>query len=146
MEKINIEIAIIVSLILGLVLPLIGLGGVFSIVVMGFVATFLTKEEITSAKIGALAAGIFGTFFFFFAFITTPTLPYILPNPLSLGILVAFSGILNLILSLVVTLIIYGGFGFLGGYIAMRFFIQEQEKEKKSKIPTNRPRRTLKRA
>ena len=48
MQKINIEIAIGISFLLGLILPSIGLGGVFSLVVMGFVATFLTKEEITS--------------------------------------------------------------------------------------------------
>ena len=68
MEKINVEIAIGISFILGLILPLIGLGGVLSLFVMGFVATFLTKEEITSAKIGAIATGIFCIIFFFMDF------------------------------------------------------------------------------
>ena len=113
---------------------------------MGFVATFLTKEEITSAKVGAIATGIFCIFFFFYGFFTTPTLPYILPNPLTLGIFVALSGVFNLILSLIASLIIYGAFGFLGGYIAMKFFIQEKEKKKKTKFSSNPPRRTLKRA
>jgi hypothetical protein len=146
MERVNIEIAIGISFILGLILPLIGLGGVFSIVVMGFVATFLTNEEITSAKVGAIAAGIFGAFFFFYAFLTGPTLPYVLPNPLTLGIFVALGGVFNLILSLIVILIIYGAFGLLGGYIAIKFFVQEKEPKNKPKIPSNPPRRTLKRS
>jgi len=144
MQKINIEIAIGISFVLGLILPLVGLGGVFSLFVMGFVATFLTKEEITSAKVGAIATGIFCIIFFFYGFLTPPTLPYILPNPLTLGIFVALSGLFNLILSLIVSLIIYCAFGLLGGYIAMKFFIQERKK--KSKIPSQPPRRTLKRA
>jgi hypothetical protein len=123
---------------------LVGLGGVFSLFVMGFVATFLTKEEITSAKVGAIATGIFCIIFFFYGFLTPPTLPYVLPNPLTLGIFVALSGLFNLILSLIVSLIIYCAFGLLGGYIAMKFFIQERKK--KSKIPSRPPRRTLKRA
>ena len=146
MQKINIEIAIGISFILGLILPLVGLGGVFSLFVMGFVATFLTKEEITSAKIGAIATGIFCIIFFFYGFLTPPTLPYVLPNPLTLGIFVALSGVFNLILSLISSLIIYCAFGLLGGYIAMKFFIQERGKKKKSKIPSQTSRRTLKRA
>ena len=43
MQKINIEVAIGISFILGLILPLVGLGGVFSLFVMGFVATFLDQ-------------------------------------------------------------------------------------------------------
>ena len=146
MQKINIEIAIGISFLLGLILPSIGLGGVFSLVVMGFVATFLTKEEITSAMVGCIATGIFCVIFFFYGFLTPPTLPYVLPNPLTLGIFVALGGVFNLILSLIVSLIIYCAFGLLGGFIAMKFFIQEREKKKKSKIPSSSPRRTLKRA
>ena len=146
MQKINVEIAIGISFLLGLILPAIGLGGVFSLFVMGFVATFLTKEEITSAMVGGIATGIFCVIFFFYGFLTPPTLPYVLPNPLTLGIFVALGGVFNLILSLIVSLIIYCGFGLLGGFIAMRFFIQEKEKKKKSKIPSSAPRRTLKRA
>ena len=69
-----------------------------------------------------------------------------LPNPLTLGIFVALSGVFNLILSLISSLIIYCAFGLLGGYIAMKFFIQERGKKKKSKIPSQTSRRTLKRA
>jgi len=144
MDKFNIEIAILISFILGLILPLVGLGGVFSLVVMGFVATYLTRPEYTSAKVGAIATGVFCLFFFFFGFLTPPTLPYVLPNPLSLGFIITFSGIFNLILSLIVSLIIYGGFGLLGGYLAVKFFIEK--KEKITEIRPKKPRRTLKRA
>ncbi len=89
MDKFNIEISIVISFILGLILPLIGLGGILSLIVMGFVATYITRPEYTSAKVGAIATGVFCLFFFFYGFLTPPTLPYVLPNPLSLGILVS---------------------------------------------------------
>ena len=144
MAKFNVETAIVISFVLGLILPLIGIGGVVSLFIMGFVATYLTRPEYTSARIGGIATGVFCVFFFFFGFITPPTLPYVLPNPLTLGILIPLSGIFNLILSLIVSLIIYGGFGLLGGYVAVRFFIEK--KEKKTKILPSQPHRTLKRA
>ena len=145
MGNLGIETAIGISFILGLILPLVGLGGVISLVIMGFMATYLTKPEQTSARVGGIATGVFCLFFFFYSFLTPPTVPYVLPNPLTLGVLVAFSGILNLIFSLIVSLIIYGGFGLLGGYLAVRFFMEK--KEKKHEIRQNKPqRRTLKRA
>ena len=144
MPNFNIETAIIISFILGIILPLVGIGGVISLIIMGFVATYLTRPESTSYRVGGIATGIFCIFFFFFGFITPPTLPYVLPNPLTLGVLVAFSGILNLIFSLIVSLIIYGGFGLLGGFLAERFFMEK--KEKKQEFKPNQPRRTLKRA
>ena len=144
MPNFNIETAIIISFILGIILPLVGIGGVISLIIMGFVATYLTRPEDTSYKVGGIATSIFCIFFFFFGFITPPTLPYVLPNPLSLGVLVAFSGILNLIFSLIVSLIIYGGFGLLGGFLATRFFMEK--KEKKQEFKPSQPRRTLKRA
>lgn len=144
MANFSIETAIGISFILGLILPLVGLGGVISLVIMGFVATYITKLEQTSAKVGGIATGVFCVFFFFFGFLTPPTVPYVLPNPLSLGVVVAFSGILNLIFSLIVSLVIYGAFGLLGGYLAVKFFMEK--KEKKTEIKQTPPRRILKRA
>ncbi len=144
MANFSIETAIGISFILGLILPLVGLGGVISLVIMGFVATYITKPEQTSAKVGGIATGVFCVFFFFFGFLTPPTVPYVLPNPLSLGVVVAFSGILNLIFSLIVSLVIYGAFGLLGGYLAVKFFMEK--KEKKTEIKQTQPRRILKRA
>jgi hypothetical protein len=144
MADLGIEASIGISFIIGLILPLVGLGGVISIFIMGFVATYLTKPELTSARIGALAAGVFCVFFFFFNFLTPPTVPYVLPSPLTLGILVPLSGLFNLVLGLIVSLIIYGGIGFLGGYIAVKFFIEK--KEKKTEFQPKRQQRTLKRS
>lgn len=144
MAKFSMETAIFISFIVGIILPLVGLGGIFSLVVMGFIATYLTKPENTSYKIGGIATGIFSVFFFFFGFITPPTLPYVLPNPLTLGIVVPFSGLLNLFLSLIVSVIIYGVFGLLGGYLAVKFFLEK--KEKKTEIIHKKQRRTLKRS
>jgi|BarGraIncu00222A_1022003.scaffolds.fasta_scaffold189348_1 hypothetical protein len=146
MANLGIETAIGISFILGLILPLVGLGGVISLVIMGFVATYLTKPEQTSVKVGGIATGVFCIFFFFYGFLTPPTLPYILPNPLSLGVVVAFSGILNLIFSLIVSLVIYGGFGLIGGYLAVKFFMEKKEKKTEIKQKYTKPRRSLKRA
>lgn len=143
MANFSIESAIVISFIIGLILPQVGIGGIVSLIVMGFVATYLTKPEKTSAKIGAIATGVFCVFFFFFGFLTPPTLPYVLPNPLTLGLLVPISGIFNLILGLIVSLIIYGGFGLLGGYLAVKFFMEK--KETKTEIKHNRSQRSLKR-
>lgn len=146
MANSGIETAIGISFILGLILPLVGLGGVISLVIMGFVATYLTKPEQTSAKVGGIATGVFCIFFFFYGFLTPPTVPYVLPNPLSLGVVVAFSGILNLIFSLIVSLVIYGGFGLIGGYLAVKFFMEKKEKKTEIKQKYTKPRRSLKRA
>jgi hydrogenase/urease accessory protein HupE len=143
MVKFNMETAIGISFVLGLILPLVNLGGIISLVAMGFVATYLTRPEKTSYKVGGIATKVFCVFFFFFGFLTPPTLPYILPNPLALGFVVAFSGIFNLILSLIVSVIIYGVFGLLGGYIAVRFFLEKKEVKKEFK-PT-KPNKSLKR-
>lgn len=144
MARYSIETAIFISFIVGLLLPLVGLGGIFSLVVMGFIATYLTNPENTSYKVGGIATAIFSVFFFFFGFITPPTIPYVLPNPLTLGIGVAFSGLLNLFLSLIVSVIIYGVFGLIGGYLAVKFFLEK--KEKKTEIRPTKQHRTLKRS
>jgi len=147
MANFGVETAIIISFILGLALPIIHLGGVISIFIMGFAATYLTKNENTSATVGAIAAIIFGVFFFFYGFITPPTLPYTLPSPLTLGILVPLTGLFYLIMGLIITVVIYGAIGLLGGYIAMKFF--KEKKEKKTEFEPKRPQRpqrTLKRS
>jgi hypothetical protein len=143
MANFSIESAIVISFIIGLIIPHVGIGGIVSLVVMGFVATYLTKPEQTSARVGAIATGVFCVFFFFFGFLTQPTLPYVLPNPLTLGLLVPISGIFNLILGLIVSLIIYGVFGLLGGYLAVKFFMEK--KETKTEIRPSKPQRSLKR-
>jgi hypothetical protein len=143
MAKYNIEIAISISFVLGLILPLVGLGGMLSLLIMGFVATYLTRTEQTSYKVGGIATGVFCIVFFFIGFFTPPDMPYILPSPLSLGILVALSGILNIVFGLIVSLVIYGGLGLLGGLIAEKFFLQK--KEKKTEIVQKKQHRSLKR-
>jgi hypothetical protein len=143
MANFSIESAIVISFIIGLIIPHVGIGGIVSLVVMGFVATYLTKPEQTSVRVGAIATGVFCVFFFFFGFLTQPTLPYVLPNPLTLGLLVPISGIFNLILGLIVSLIIYGVFGLLGGYLAVKFFMEK--KETKTEIRPSKPQRSLKR-
>ncbi len=144
MAKFSIETAIGISFILGLIMPLVGLGGIISLVAMGFVATYLTRPEETTYKVGGISTGVFCIFFFFFGFLTQPSLPYVLPNPLTLGVGIPLSGIMNLILGLIVSLVIYGGFGLVGGYIAVKFFLEK--KERKTEIQPKKQQRSLKRA
>ena len=143
MANFIIETSIVISFIIGLILPLVHLGGVISIFIMGFVATYLTKTEQTSAKVGGIAAVVFGVFFFFFGFLTPPTLPYVLPSPLALGFLVPLSGLFNLLLGLIVSIVIYGVIGMFGGYVALKFFMEK--KEEKTEFQPKKPQRTLKR-
>ena len=89
MPKYSIEVAIIISIVIYLILAFIGIKGIIQIIIMGFVATYLTEPEKSSYRIGAVAAGIIGTLFAFYSFFTGPDLPYQLPNPLQLGLGVA---------------------------------------------------------
>ena len=41
MANFSIESAIVISFIIGLILPHVGIGGIISLVIMGFVATYL---------------------------------------------------------------------------------------------------------
>ncbi len=142
MAKFSIEVAIAISFVVGLILPYLGLG-IFSIIIMGFLATYLTDPQKSSYMVGGLATGLFGFVFFIYSFFTGPTLPYVLPSALNLGLMVALGGYFNLLLTLLVTLLIYGVFGLLGGYIAAEFFLGKKEKVKEIKHTTQR--RTLKR-
>jgi hypothetical protein len=141
MPKFSLEISILIGIIVGLIIPFIGIGSIFSIMIVGFVATYLIEPEKTSSKVGAMAAMALGFLLFLISFITTPSLPYQLPNPLTLGGFVVVEGFLYIVLGLIVTLIIYGVFGFIGGYIAVSLF-----KAPKKKAPQKRqaPQKQLK--
>ena len=65
MPNYDIETAIIISFILGIILPMVGIGGITSLIIMGFAATYLTRSEITSYKVEGIATGIFSIFFSF---------------------------------------------------------------------------------
>lgn len=149
MAKYDINGAILLSVILGsILLVLFGISGVFSLIIMGFIATYLTVESQRSYKVGGIAGGILGLLLFVFSFFTPPQLPYELPNALDFGISLAIGGIFTLFLGFIVSIIVCYALGSLGGYIAMKL-LKKETKEKRYKNPPNerfKPRKRPKKA
>ncbi len=127
------EIAITISVILGLILPFLWIGGIFNVIITGFLATYLTKTESRSYKVGVFAGGILGVLIFMLSFLTPPQLPYVLPNPIQLGIGTALDGIFTLVLGFFVTIGIFAFLAFIGGYIATKIFETPQPVEPRQK-------------
>ncbi len=110
----------------------------FSLVIMGFIATYLTVENQRSYKVGGIAGGVLGIILFVFSFFTPPELPYNLPNVLDFGISLAVGGLFTLILGFIVSIIVCYALGSLGGYIAMKM-LKNETKPKKYDTYNNRP-------
>jgi hypothetical protein len=143
MAKLSMETAILISMILGIIMAFFNLGGIFALVLVGFVAVFLTTDEDANYKVGALAAALLGLLYFIASFFTSPDLPYQLPNAVVIGVGYTFDGIFTLFLGLLVTLVIYGLMGGIGGYFADKLF-KSQNKPKSPKT-SERPQRIIKR-
>jgi hypothetical protein len=143
MAKFTMEMAILTSIILGLIMAFFNFGSIFALVLVGFVAVFLTPDEDASYKVGALAAGLLGFLYFIISLFTSPDLPYQLPNAVVIGVGYALDGIFTLIMGLIVTLVIYSLMGAIGGYFADKLF-KSQDKPKNPKINAS-PRKIIKR-
>ncbi|AIS32067.1 MAG: hypothetical protein PHY53_10050 [Methanobacterium formicicum] len=143
MPNFSMEMAILTSMILGIIMAFFNVGGVFALVIVGFVAVFLTKDEDASYKVGALAAILLALLYFVICLFTPPDLPYQLPNAVTIGVGYAVDGLFTLVLGLMVSVIIYGLFGSIGGYFADKLF-KSQDKPKNPRI-SERPKRIIKR-
>ena len=108
MLNFNVELAILTSIIVGLILAFLNIGGIFALAIVGFVAVFLTNDDEANYKIGAMAAGALCLIYFFIGIFTPPDLPYQLPSPVVIGIGYGIEGFFTLILGLIVGLLIYG--------------------------------------
>lgn len=137
------EMAILTSIILGLILAFFNIGGIFALVLVGFVAVYLTPDEEANYKVGALATALLCLLYFVVCLFTPPVLPYQLPNAVVIGVGYAFDGIFTLIMGLIVSLIIYSLMGAIGGYFADKLF-KSQDKPKNPKI-SKAPKRIIKR-
>lgn len=142
MNKYSIEVAVFLSIIVLIILNFIGFGGIFGIIVMGFVATYLTVPEKSSYKVGGIAAFIFCILSFLFAFFTPPSLPYKLPA-YSTGLGLAASSLINLICGFIMAAMAYIILGSFGGLIAGLLSPKKKSKPKYRK-PEHK-RRTLNR-
>ncbi len=132
MPNFNVELAILTSIIVGLILAFLNIGGIFALAIVGFVAVFLTNDDEANYKIGAMAAGALCLIYFFIGLFTPPDLPYQLPSPVVIGVGYGIEGFFTLILGLIVGLLIYGLMGAIGGYFADKLF-KPQDKPKRPK-------------
>lgn len=138
MAKYDISGAVLLSVIIGsILLILLGISGVFSVIIMGFIATYLTVENQRSYKVGGIAGSVLGFLLFVFSFFTPPELPYELPNILDFGFSLAIGGIITLILGFIVSIIVSYALGSLGGFIAMKMF-KKETREKGYKTSSNK--------
>lgn len=137
MPNFDVELAVFSSIILGLILAFLNIGGIFAMVLVGFLAVFLTNEEEANYKIGAIAAVALYLIYFVISTFTSPNIPYQLPSPLVIGLGYAFEGLLILILGFFAGLLIYGLMGAVGGYFADKLF-KPQDKPKRPKSQKRR--------
>lgn len=106
--------SIIISLILGGILTLL-FDNIFVIAFIGFISTYMVKKESKSYIIGVIAALIFAILNFFGGLILVPNIPsYIAEN-------IGFD-FPNFIIGFLVTCILAGILGFLGGFIAEKAY------------------------
>ncbi len=155
MAKYSVETSIIISIVVGLIIsniPIVGIRGMFFIIIVGFIASYYTVPEKTSYKVGATAGVFMAIILLVISFLSPPDLPYTLPSATSLGVSAMANEFFVLILGIIMSLLIYGFLGALGGYLATQFFnppeVVEKPRymEKKPKmVSKKRPRRTLER-
>ena len=129
MNKYSVEVAVFLSIIVLIILNFIGFGGIFGIIVMGFVATYLTVPEKSSYKVGGIAAFIFCILSFLFAYST--------------GLGLAASSLINLICGFIMAAMAYIILGSFGGLIAGLLSPKKKSKPKYRKH--EHKRRTLNR-
>jgi hypothetical protein len=139
MPNFNVELAILTSIIVGLILAFLNIGGIFALAIVGFVAVYLTNDDEANYKVGAIAAAALCLIYFFICLFTPPDLPYQLPSPVVIGLNYGFEGLLTLILGLIVGLLIYGLMGAIGGYFADKLF-KPQDRPKQPKISKSTPK------
>ncbi|MBZ9570747.1 hypothetical protein KQY27_04195 [Methanobrevibacter sp. TMH8] len=106
--------SIIISLILGGLLTIL-FDNIFVIAFIGFISTYMVKKESKSFIIGVIAALLFAILNFFGGMILTPNIPtYIAEN-------IQFDP-MNFVLGFIVTCILAGILGFIGGFIAEKAY------------------------
>lgn len=100
--------AIFISVILGAILSLF-LDGIFTLFVIGFTATYLTRLEDQNYLIGVIASLALEMLIFLYGLVNIPDLPYTLPAGLDL-----FNSALGFVMLCGMSILLGG----LGGYLA----------------------------
>lgn len=142
MSKYGENSSILITVILGFILSVIGiwgLGGIFTIIFLGFLATYLTGPEKGSLWTGGKAMAILAIIISFFTIITPPDLGYQLSSLLSIDPLTPITGIVTLAQGFFLAIGIYFALGMLGGYIAEQFFLEKKPTSKRQPPRKRRP-------
>jgi len=113
--------AIIISLILGGLLTLL-FDNVFVITFIGFISTYMVKKESKSFMIGVMTALTFAILNFFGGLILVPKIPYRIAQNIGFDFP-------NFITGFIVTCILAGLLGFVGGFIAEKAYKRINPKE-----------------
>ena len=151
MARLGIGAAIIISVILGIILLyLFGISGLLSIILLGFIATFLTAPNERSYIAGGIAGIILAIIVFIFGLFIWPVLPVDVPSlPVDTMINLQLSGFFNLILGLIFTIVVCFIFGSLGGLIAQKILKNKKDEPRAhtrnsiNKNSKRKPQRTL---
>ena len=143
--------AILISVILGaVILPILGISGIFSLIIIGFIANYLTVRNQRSYKIGGVAGAILGFLIFIYGFFVSPQLPD-LPSISGFEMIsLTLGGLFTLLLGFIILIGISTIFGCIGGLIADKLLkkrpkipAKHVKRNEKPKKVNNRPRRSL---
>ncbi len=143
--------AILISIILGtLILPILGISGIFSLIIIGFIANYLTISNQRTYKVGGIAGGILGFLIFIYGFFVSPQLPD-LPSLSGFQMIsLELGGLFTLFLGFIILIAVSAGFGCIGGWIADKVLKKRSKmpekhvkKNKNHKKANNKPKRTL---
>ncbi|MEN6553927.1 MAG: hypothetical protein ABFC34_13695 [Methanobacterium sp.] len=126
--------AILISIMVGLIiLPLLGIKGLFAIVIIGFIANYLTVNNQRGYLIGAIAGGAIGLIVFICGFFVSPVLPDLPTLSSSKMIKLELWGLSTLLIGFFVLIVTCTGLGAIGGAIVQKIFTKKSETEKYKK-------------
>ncbi|MCL2116015.1 MAG: hypothetical protein FWH29_07330 [Methanobrevibacter sp.] len=114
MAEYSVTNSIIISLILGAILTFL-FDNIFVVTFIGFIATYIVNKRNKSYVIGIQASLIFAILNFFIGMILVPNIPSYIAEQISFDPINFFIGFL-------LTCIISGILGFLGGFIAEKAY------------------------
>ena len=129
--------AILISIMVGLIiLPLLGIKGLFAIVIIGFIANYLTVNNQRGYLIGAIAGGAIGLIVFICGFFVSPVLPDLPTLSSSKMIKLELWGLSTLLIGFFVLIVTCTGLGAIGGAVVQKIFTKKSETEKYKKRDT----------
>lgn len=145
--------AILISVILGaVILPILGIGGIFALIIIGFVANYLTVHNQRSYKVGGIAGAILGFLIFIYGFFVSPQLPDLPSTSGFQMISLELGGLFTLLLGFIILIAVSAAFGCIGGAIAEKILkkrpkmpAKHEKKNKSHKRVNDKPRRSLNR-